>query len=48
MDDKSYKSECDRLSELETQNHTAWGRWFIDDGLLCTWVILPESEFKPV
>jgi len=48
MDDKSYKSECDRLSELETQNHTAWGRWFLDDGLLSTWVILPESEFKPV
>jgi len=42
MENKEYKDECDRLSVLEAQNHTAWGRWFCDDGMLCTWVCTPK------
>jgi hypothetical protein len=46
--ENKFKDECDRLSTLEAQNHTSWGRWFVDDGMLSTWVVLPEKENNPV
>jgi len=48
MNDSEYKTECDRLSALEAQNHTSWGRWYIDDGLLCTWVCTHKIGFSVV
>ena len=46
---EAYKDKCDELSELEAQNnHTSWGRWFMDDGMLKTWVVLPERQNLPV
>jgi hypothetical protein len=47
--DKIYADKCDKLSTIEAQNnHTSWGRWFVEDGNLCTWVVLPETENLPV
>ena len=45
LEDEAYKDECDRLATLEVQDcHTSWGRWFIDDGMLSTWVVAPQTE----
>jgi hypothetical protein len=47
--DKVYKDECDRLATIEVQNcHTFFGRWFIDDQMLCTWVCLPDEKDVPL
>jgi len=48
MNNKEFKDECDKLATLEAQTHTSWGRWFIDDGMLCTWVITPPLGIMPV
>lgn len=46
---ETYSDECDRLSTLEVQNcHTFWGRWFIDDQMLCTWVVVPSDANLPL
>lgn len=45
MNDTEFKNECDRLATLEAQTHNSWGRWFLDDGLLCTWVCTPKIGF---
>jgi hypothetical protein len=46
---KKYAVECDRLATIEAQNnHTSWGRWYIDDGYLSTWVCFPAIENNPV
>jgi len=45
LENEAYKDECDRLATLEVQDcHTSWGRWFIDDGMLSTWVVAPQTE----
>jgi hypothetical protein len=45
LEAKGYADECDRLSTLEAQsNHTSWGRWFLEDGYLCTWVCVPSQS----
>lgn len=45
----AYKEECDRLSTLEAQNnHSSFGRWFFEDGMIKTWVCIPKLENKPV
>jgi hypothetical protein len=44
LSDDEYKDECDRLSTIEAQEyHTSWGRWFLEDGMLCTWVCVPKT-----
>ena len=49
LEDVAYRDECDRLSELEVQDcYSSWGRWFLDDGMLCTWVCNPSTEGLPV
>jgi len=49
MDDKEYKDECDRLATIEVQNNSMYfWRWFIDDGMLCTWVCTPKIGFSVV
>jgi hypothetical protein len=46
---KSYTDECDRLSVLEVQNcNTFLGRWFVEDGMLSTWVCIPEEKDQPL
>lgn len=49
MKDKTFSEQCDELSRIEAQNnHTSFGRWFIDDGYLSTWVIFPSDDKFPV
>jgi len=51
LEDEAYRDECDRLAILEATResyNSTWGRWFIDDGMLSTWVVLPQKEFRPV
>lgn len=49
IDHKTYSDECDRLSTLEVQEcFTSWGRWFIEDGMLSTWVVAPQTKFLAV
>jgi len=48
MKDMKYAEECDKLSKLETQNHTSWGRWFVCDGMLSTWVCVPKTGYSVV
>jgi hypothetical protein len=48
-DGKVYSDECDHLSTLEVQNcFTSFGRWFIEDNMLCTWVCNPEEKEQPL
>ena len=43
LEKEGYKNFCDELSTTEAQNnHTSWGRWFLDDDMLCTWVCVPK------
>lgn len=45
LEDEFYKNECDKLATLEVQDcYTSWGRWFLDDGMLSTWVVAPQTE----
>jgi hypothetical protein len=49
MKDKTYADQCDELSKIEAQNnHSSWGRWFLEDGMLCTWVCVPKTGFSVV
>lgn len=49
LEDESFKEECDRLSQKEVQDcFTSWGRWFLEDNMLCTWVCTPKSKVKVV
>jgi hypothetical protein len=50
---EAYKDKCDELSELEIASdasigYKVWGRWFISEGMLKTWIILPKRENLPV
>ena len=47
--DRKFADECDKLSTIEAQNsYTSWGRWFLDDGYLNTWICFPETDIKSV
>lgn len=49
LEREGYSDKCDELSQIEAQNHhSSWGRWYMDDGNLCTWVCIPENEKHPV
>lgn len=42
LEQEEYEEDCDRLAELEVQDcFSSWGRWFIEDGMLATWVCSP-------
>jgi len=46
---QDYSDECDRLSILEVRDfRTNWGRWYLEDGLICTWVVLPHDTYSKV
>lgn len=43
MNDLEYKKECDRLSQLEIlEECVSFGRWFIEDNMLSTWICTPK------
>jgi hypothetical protein len=49
LEKEGYKDRCDELATLEVQNiNTFFGRWFLDDGLLSTWVCVPKTGFSVV
>ena len=44
MSDIEYKNKCDELSGDEALNYDRrWGRWYVSDGMLSTWVCTPNS-----
>ncbi len=49
LEREAYSDECDRLAELEIPEYsTSWGRWFLEDGMICTYIILPKGVKNPV
>jgi hypothetical protein len=42
--DQLYRAKCDELSEKEASTHdTRIGRWFLEDGMVSTWVCQPDD-----
>jgi len=49
LEDEAYKNKCDELSESEAVNYDKyWGRWYVSDGMLSTWVCTPKIGFSVV
>jgi hypothetical protein len=43
LEKEVYKEKCDELSEAEALNcDRHWGRWYVSDRMLSTWVCTPK------
>jgi hypothetical protein len=49
LENEGYRETCDELSEKEvSMGIPHFGRWYIEDGYICTWVIVPQVENVPI
>ncbi len=47
--DAEWQDRCDEAAAREVANcNQFWGRWYMEDGMLCTWVCTPRTETLPV